>query len=161
MRQKDNYSSFQWHPNTVALRRCFSINIIWEQNISNISICVWVCVYLYFSPLLFASFLFTAICRASSDNHFAFLHFFFLGIILIPTSSTVSPTSIHSSQALCLPDIVLWIYLSLSVTKRDLIYVIPEWSSGFPYFLQFKSEFGNKEFMIWARVSFWSCLCWL
>ena len=24
----------------------------------------------------------------------------------------------------------------------------PEWSSGFPYSLQFKSEFGNKEFMI-------------
>ena len=23
-----------------------------------------------------------------------------------------------------------------------------EWSSGFPYFLQFKTEFGNKEFMI-------------
>ena len=31
---------------------------------------------------------------------------------------------------------------------RDLIRVIPEWSSGFPYFLQCKSEFGNKEFMI-------------
>ena len=31
---------------------------------------------------------------------------------------------------------------------RDLIWVIPEWSSGFPDFLQFKSEFGNKEFMI-------------
>ena len=31
---------------------------------------------------------------------------------------------------------------------RDLSQVIPEWSSGFPYFLQFKSEFGNKEFMI-------------
>ena len=31
---------------------------------------------------------------------------------------------------------------------RDLIEVIPEWSSSFPYFLQFKSEFGNKEFMI-------------
>ena len=28
-----------------------------------------------------------------------------------------------------------------------------EWSSGFPYFLQFKSEFGNKELMIWATVS--------
>ena len=27
-----------------------------------------------------------------------------------------------------------------------------EWSSGFPHFLQFKSEFGNKEFMIWATV---------
>ena len=31
---------------------------------------------------------------------------------------------------------------------RDLIKVISEWSRGFPYFLQFKSEFGNKEFMI-------------
>ena len=36
-----------------------------------------------------------------------------------------------------------------------------EWSSGFPYFPQFKSEFGNKEFMIWATVSSWFCLCWL
>ena len=41
-------------------------------------------VYLYFSPLPFASLLFTAICKASSDNHFAFLHFFFLGMVLIP-----------------------------------------------------------------------------
>ena len=32
---------------------------------------------------------------------------------------------------------------------------------GFPYFLQFKSEFGNKEFMIWATVSSRSCFCWL
>ena len=32
-------------------------------------------VYRSFSPLLFASLLFTAICKASSDNHFAFLHF--------------------------------------------------------------------------------------
>ena len=36
-----------------------------------------------------------------------------------------------------------------------------EWSSGFPYFLQFKSGFGNKEFIIWATVSSWSCFCWL
>ena len=27
----------------------------------------------------------------------------------------------------------------------------------FPIFFQFKSEFGNKEFMIWATVSSWSC----
>ena len=27
-----------------------------------------------------------------------------------------------------------------------MIYGIPEWPSGFPYFLQYKSEFGNKEF---------------
>ena len=36
-----------------------------------------------------------------------------------------------------------------------------EWTSGFPYFLEFKSEFGNKEFIMWATVSSWSCFCWL
>ena len=38
---------------------------------------------------------------------------------------------------------------------------VPECSSGFPYFLQFKCKFGKKEFMIWATVSSWSCFCWL
>ena len=42
--------------------------------------------YLFFSPLPLASLLFSAICKASSDNHFAFLHFFFLGMVLISTS---------------------------------------------------------------------------
>ena len=36
-------------------------------------------VYLSFPPLPLASLLFTAICKVSSDNHFAFFHFFFLG----------------------------------------------------------------------------------
>ena len=44
---------------------------------------------------------------------------------------------------------------------RDLIYVIPEWPHGFPYTFQFKSEFCNKELMIWATVSSRSCFCWL
>ena len=35
----------------------------------------------------------------------------------------------------------------------------PEWHSGFPHFLQFKSEFCNKELMIWATVTSWSCFC--
>ena len=39
-----------------------------------------------FSPLLFASLLFTAICRASPDSHFAFLHFFSMGMVLILVS---------------------------------------------------------------------------
>ena len=30
-----------------------------------------------------------------------------------------------------------------------------------PYFLQYKSEFGNKEFMIWTTVGSQSCFCWL
>ena len=38
---------------------------------------------------------------------------------------------------------------------------MPEWSNSFPYFLQFKSGFGNKEFMILATVCSWSYFCWL
>ena len=33
-------------------------------------------VYLSFSPLPFTSFLFSTICKAFSDNHFGFFHFF-------------------------------------------------------------------------------------
>ena len=54
--------------------------------------------YLSFSPLLFTSLLFTAICKASSDSHFAFLHFFFLGMVLIPVYCTMSQTFVHSSS---------------------------------------------------------------
>ena len=36
------------------------------------------CLHLSFFPLLFASLLFTAICKAASDSHFVFLHFFSL-----------------------------------------------------------------------------------
>ena len=56
----------------------------------------WVC--LSFSPLPLASLLFSPICKASSDNQFAFLHFFFLGMVLIPASCTMLQTSIHSSS---------------------------------------------------------------
>ena len=52
----------------------------------------------FFSPLHFASLLFTAICKASSDSHFAFLHFFSMGMVLIPVSCIMSQTSIHSSS---------------------------------------------------------------
>ena len=55
-------------------------------------------VYLSFSPLFFTSLLFTAICNASSDSHFAFLLFFFLGMVLLPVSCTVSQTFVHSSS---------------------------------------------------------------
>ena len=65
-------------------------------------------------------------------------------------------------QALCLTDLIPWIYLSLPLyTHKGFDLVLSEWSSGFPYFLQFKSEFGNKEFMVCATVSSWSCFCLL
>jgi len=70
-------------------------------------------VYLSFSPLPFASLLFTAVCMASSENHFAFLHFFFLGMGL-----SLPPVQCHKSpsivlQALCLSDLIPWIYFPL------------------------------------------------
>ena len=114
--------------------------------------------FLLYLSLLFFSQLFV---RPPQDNHFAFLHFFFLEMFLIPASCTVSPFSVHSSSG-TLSDLIPWICLSLHcIVIRDLILVIPEWSSGLPRFLQFKSEFGNKEFMIWAIVISWSCFCWL
>ena len=64
-----------------------------------------------FSALPFTSLLSTAICKASSDNHFAFLHLFFLGLVLITTTCTMLQTSIHSSSG-TLSDLIPWIYLS-------------------------------------------------
>ena len=61
----------------------------------------WVC--LYFSPLHFTSLLFLAVCKASLDEHFALLHFFFLRMVLITSSCTVLWASIHSpSGTLCI-----------------------------------------------------------
>ena len=63
----------------------------------SLQLCIkWI--YLSFSPLLFTSIVFTAICKASSDRHFAFLHFFSMGIVLIPVSCIMSQTSFHSSS---------------------------------------------------------------
>ena len=41
-------------------------------------------VYFFFSHLAFTSLLFSAIYKASSDKHLAFLHLFLLGMVLIP-----------------------------------------------------------------------------
>ena len=100
----------------------------------------------------------SAICKASSDNHFAFLHFFFFGMVLVTASCTMLWTSVHSLQALCLPNLNLRTCSSPPLyNHRDLIQVICEWRRAFPYFLQFKPEFCNKEFKIWATVSSRSC----
>ena len=63
------FSSISWH---WSLRKAFLslLAILWD--------CVFKWVYLSFSPLLFASHLFTAICKVSSDSHFAFFAFLFL-----------------------------------------------------------------------------------
>ena len=54
---------------TELLRKAFLslLAILWNS--------AFRCLYLSISPLLFNSLLFTAICKASPDSHFAFLHF--------------------------------------------------------------------------------------
>ena len=74
-------------------------------------------VYLSFSPLPFASLLFSAICKASSDNHFNSLHFFFLGMVLIPPPLQCHELLYILIQALCLSDLIPWIYLLLPLYK--------------------------------------------
>ena len=56
-----------------SLKKAFLslLTILWNSVFS------WL--YLSLSPLLFVSLLSSPICKASSDNHFAFLLFFFLG----------------------------------------------------------------------------------
>ena len=89
-----------------SLRKTFLslLTILWN------SAFIWV--YLSFSPLPLASLLFSDICKASSDNHFAFLHFFFLEMFLITASSTMSRISVHSSSG-TLSNLLPWIYLSV------------------------------------------------
>ena len=65
-----------------------------------------------FSPLPFASLLFSAICKASSDNHVAFLHFFFWGMLSIIVYCTMLQTSVHSYSG-TLSDLIPRVYLSL------------------------------------------------
>ena len=70
----------------------------------SLELCIQI-LYLSFSPLLFASLLFTAICKASPDSHFAFLHFFSMGM-----SWSLSPVQCHEPhfivpQALYLSDL--------------------------------------------------------
>ena len=57
-------------------------------------------VYFSFSPLFFASLLFTAICKTSSVSHFAVLHFFFFGMVLILVSCQIPGALKYSPYAL-------------------------------------------------------------
>ena len=74
------FSSISFH---CSLRKVFLFLLAILWNAAFWQIC------LSFSPLPFASLLFSAICKPFSDNHLAFLHFFFLEMVLITTSYTM------------------------------------------------------------------------
>ena len=82
---------------------CYSLELCIQMDIS------------FLSPLCLVS-LFSAICKASSDNHFDFLHFFFLGVVC-----TMSQTSVHSSSG-TLSDLIPCICHLQCITVRDLIF---------------------------------------
>ena len=90
-----------------SLRKLFLslLAIVWDSEFK------WV--HLSVSPLPLTSLLLPAICKASSDNHFAFLHFFFGAWFssLPPVQCHEPPSIVH--QALCLSDLIPWIYFSL------------------------------------------------
>ena len=105
--------SLQW-----SLRKAFLslLAILWNPAFK------WV--YLSFSPLPFASLLFTAICKASSDSHFAFLHFYFLG-----WSWSLSPVQCHEPlsivlQALSVRSSPLNLFLTSTVWIRRDYYLL-------------------------------------
>ena len=64
---------------------CYSLEICIQMGIS----------FLFFFVFCFSSFL--SISKASTDNHFALLHFFFLGMVLVTASNAMLRTSVHGS----------------------------------------------------------------
>ena len=84
------FSSISLH---LSLRKAFLslLTILWNSAFRYL--------YLSFSPLLVSSLPFTASCKASLDSHFAFLHFFFLGmaLILVPVQCHETPTIVHQA----------------------------------------------------------------
>ena len=83
------FSSISLH---CSLKKAFSslLAILWKSAFNG--------VYLSLAPLPLASPHFSAICKASSDNHFNILHFFFLGMILATASCTMLRIFVHSSS---------------------------------------------------------------
>ena len=85
-----------------------------------------------FAFFLFFSLLFTAFYKASSDSHFAFLHFFSLQMFLISASCTVSWASVLSSSG-TLSGSIPWMHFSLLLYNRkglDLVHTGMVWCSS-------------------------------
>ena len=122
---------FVWHVfliSLIFLKSCLIFPILFLSSISlhcslreafflifpcySLVLCIQMGISFLFS-FAFHFLLFSAIFKASSDNHFVFLHFFFLGMVLITTPvQCYEPLSVVL-QALCALDLIPWICLLL------------------------------------------------
>ena len=146
--------SFHWPLRNIFLSL---LAILWNS--------AFKCVHLSLSPLPFTALHFSAICKASSDNHFAILHFFFMGW---PWS--LPPVQCHEPrpivlQGFCLSDLIPWIYLSHPLYSHKGFDLGHTWMvCRFPPLSLLSSNLNLpiwSEFMIWATVSSQSCFRWL
>ena len=69
---------------------------------------------------------FLAISKASSDNCFALLPFFILGMVLITASYKMLWTTVHSSSG-TLSDRIPWVYLSLPLCNHKVFDLGQTW----------------------------------
>ena len=111
----------------VFLFYCFPVSLHTEEGFFYLSLLFSETLYsdVYMFPFLLCLFpylLSTAVCKASSGNHFAFLHCFCWGWCW-----SLPPVQCHEApyivlQALCLSDLIPWIYLSeFYLVKKKLI----------------------------------------
>ena len=96
----------------VPLRRLSYLSLLFSETLHLFGY-IW-CIFPLRSPFPFPSLFFSAICKACSD-HFAFLHFFFLGMVGdgfgIACVQGYRPPSIIL-QVLCLPHLIPGIFSS-------------------------------------------------
>ena len=83
----------------------------------SLKLCIQMGIAFLFS-FVFASLLFTAICKASSDNHFASLHLFFLRMVLLldPVQCHKLPSIVHQAL-LSIRSSPLNLFLSFTVSS--------------------------------------------
>ena len=102
------------------------------------------CLYLSFSPLPFASLLFSAICEASSDNHFAFCISFSWGC-----SRSLPPVHCPKPPSIVLQALIRFNPLNLSL----LLYNPP--SYGWLRWWSVCLQCGGPSFNPWVRKIPW------
>ena len=85
----------------------------------SLELCIQMGISSLFSIAFFTSLLFTAICKAPSDCHFTSLHFFFLCMVLLLVSCTMSWTSVHNSSD-TLSILLTYLHIDAHVTKHGV-----------------------------------------